>query len=425
MFDRVSRWVLLAAAGCVLAGCVSPTVTSDRATLGDPAASITRRISAVERLGAAGEAAPLRRAAWARRGGGVPTSVRAAAVDAWLELDPDAAWAELDAKIFRLDTPAVAVFAERAVRLGRRDVVPALLRAWAEPSVVAESDRPEPRAIVKICSDRPVDDFLMDVLHRRPIPGVSTRLSHEVAAWAVLMKRRDSSRSALGDAAPDTGLTGPLREAAAVLDRLPATRHEVLALWRLREAEAWAAMLERAGGLSPEQRKGLAVRHLPVLVAADAAGVHAGPAATLNWPDTVTLATLRGALTDPAVVAAAFEQADTDHADATTEHGGLLLWNEARGFDLQPYAAAEVGRDVEYVAPRALLRDLPAAVAHYHFHASSWEGAEAAAPGLGDRRLADRLGFNGLLLTPLDRNTLRATYYAPGGVQVDLTDLRR
>ena len=412
----------------VISACAAPSAERDAAALGDSSASITRRVAAASRLGKRGDAASLRRAVWARHD--MPAAVRGAALDAWLQSDEDAVWRELDAKVVRLDTPAVAVLAERAVAEGRQDAVPGLLRAWAQPSHVAEADRPEGEAISRLVEELPLDLFLIHTVIRRPVPGIRTTLSHEVAAWTVLMRRdRRMALTALEmGPQPPTELTKPLRDVLDHFGPLPTNRHEVLALWRVHATPVWRAAVERAADLSDRKRASIELRHLPVLVTAegaDAASLKPLHAEPLTWADAATVEVLRAAVSHRRVVSDLFEKADADHADTGSEHGGLLMWNAEDGYTFRDYPPARRGRDREYVAPRDLVTDLPTAIAHYHFHATDWNNADAARAGLGDRRLADRLRFNGLLFTPLDRDTLRATFYGPDGVEVHLLDLHR
>src|SRR4051812_41030511 len=81
-------------------------------------------------------------------------------------------------------------------------------------------------------------------------------------------------------------------------------------------------------------------------------------------------------------------QGQNDMSDATTEHGGLLAFQNVLRPTLfiTPYPPAYANGDFEYNTDDKLLRQMPLGVALYHFHFQQVHNQERAGPGEGDLR---------------------------------------
>ncbi len=341
-----------------------------------------------------------------------------------------------------------------------------IVRSWSRASrVYDDRERPERAALEAASGGRDADEVLVEVFMGRS-PGVEVALREQVAAWTVLSRVHPPAtlRRLLASAPAAAGLVADLRAAAGVLDVLPADREGVLWLASLRDRDGggwWLAAAERAQRLSPEQRRGLELRHLAALgwapedrlrlseaslAAAIRARIGDGPHAArtdygviggpdsetfadhadaLHWPDLLAIDLLLDAMESRPVVQQWFEQADADHADTGTEHGGVLHHDAGRGWLATAYSPLLRVHDSAFYASPELFEAMYAGLAHYHFHAQRHRGARFAGPGGGDLRFADRLRPTGVVLTFLDRDTLNVDYYAAGRVVVDLGVVRR
>jgi hypothetical protein len=213
--------------------------------------------------------------------------------------------------------------------------------------------------------------------------------------------------------------------------------------------------------LKTEQRAGLELRHLAVLlsggdaapdrdragllqeVAAQiAAGTHqiptlhpeavatSGPKQAVSWQDKVswadllTLHVLLDSLRDPTVTATLFAQADADLIDTSSEYGGVLELGDGRIRTLF-CLPDQRGDDNRYVIAPATMERSYTALACYHFHAQRYVNGQYAAPNPSELAEADHLEANQVLFTFIDPNWLHVCYYQPHGVVVDLGDIHR
>ncbi len=381
------------------------------------------------------------------------------AIDQLLQYDPDFKQ-KLDRRIVLLRNGQTRQYVfDLAVERKWKDFTPALVRAYAQPvKGISDAGRPERAAIQKLNPDRPVEDVIFDVFANAE-KGYDYR--QQVAAWALLC--RTSSRDALIallDSAPDgTTLVSDLRVTASQLGVLPYGREGVLwmASWRDPEhASFWTSARDVVATLDREQRRGLDMRHLPVLVEADTAVLqrsaaelagrietqlaraqhyYKGPTYDaplsahpqrfshwrdqLVWADLVTIETLLQLLRDRALVSSLFQQADADELDSTTEYGGVLELTSGppKAVAFEPLARVN---NWKYVPHQDMMQQLYTSLAHYHFHAQSHRNSDHAGPGQGDLRMADNVRAACVVFTFVTKDKLNVDYYHHGGVVVDL-----
>lgn len=436
----------------------------------DRDASAERRVAAIRRLG------PL--ASWPDSDLAVPTvaeivwsdrqpdSIRIAAAQAWADHDADGfrraarrrlatleSWGTLDA--------LCAMIAERSWS----ELTPSLVRSYARPARQrADADRPERAAIIRLHPGRTFDDVLVGVL---TADEGEPALIEQAAAWQAFVREvgAEAAEAQVAALPPSTALIADLRAAAVVLDVLPADVEGLLWLTAARSrdggrwwarAEARVRELRKAGGVA-----GLELRHLPALIARrphelhreaedSLARIHAevsrrqpgatrtefggvpgaaseslgDAAAALSLGDSLTIEAVLEATGGSGVRASLFQQADADHADATSEHGGVLLADE-KGYEAKPFAPALRAHDRAFYASPELIAALYTGIAHYHFHAQEHDNAAYAGPGGGDLDFADRLRAACVVFTFVDADTLNVDYYQPGRVVVDLGSIRR
>ncbi|MEM6458114.1 MAG: hypothetical protein AAF710_01850 [Planctomycetota bacterium] len=401
-----------------------------------------------------------------------PTALRLRAVERLAAEAPDALRVGVGTRVVRIDEPAVlARLGRLAAERGWHEWVGPLLARYARPMPgVAEADRPEAGPLVRLVAatdaapppplgfDHPVDRTLLQFLARRgPAHEADAR-----RAWVVLARRHPpADLHARLAAAPDLGAATPLArlgDATRWLDRLPATAAgwDRLRTWaddpdrRDAAVAATAGARRWAGATGP----GVELRHLPVLTRTDGdrlpppdrlrgevnrrlAGRRFVPrfdrprvdprrvAATLGPADLRLLDAVLDAMDDPAVTAAWFTQADADHAEPTTEYGGVLTWNAAGRFVAAAFPTEFRAGDHKYVTPRELVTATHTGLAHYHFHAQQHDHADYAGPGRGDLDFTDALDAATLTLTFLDRDTLNVDLALPGRVVLDLGTVTR
>ena len=264
----------------------------------------------------------------------------------------------------------------------------------------------------------------------------------------------------------DDPLLGPLRVVAPAVDRLPATREEVLRMQTLMQASSerdWAERAAyRAASAGGDRGAGVALRHLPAIDRADAyrtadraalltelrtrlagrthyargdnadeAYVEPRPerledhADRLSRADLLVLVMIDDAVGDLAVRAGLFAQARADRADTTSEHGGVLGWVEDGKVLAEPFAPALRRHDRIYYASDDCVVAMHTGLAHYHFHVQEPDNAAWAGPGGGDMQFAQALQANCVVFTSVDADTLNVDAYFPGGIVVDLGCIAR
>ncbi len=285
---------------------------------------------------------------------------------------------------------------------------------------------------------------------------------HQAAAWQLLNRIAPGPelKNRLERSPDATGLVTDLKAAATDLHVWPRNKEEILWLTYLRDParqELWNRFKTAVSRLSPDQRQGLQLRHLPVLdhlppwifrlgrqglvarletslltmrrgitkrASATATQGHDGGDIHLCWADLATVGWLTDALEDRSLIDAWFAQADADRVDTRTEYGGVLDVTESRP-TAHLYPPDLTRHDRVFQPPQRMIEHLYTAIAYYHFHAQSYQNGDFAHPGGGDLKAADRLNANFLVLTFVDPDQLNVDYYQSNGVVIDLGMIRR
>ncbi len=449
-----------------LAGCGVSSVADPVAVMLDREADYTRRRTAARQAHRESADDPQYRAALQRIiwEPGYPAWQRIDAINVLCELDETALRRDVALRILLVpDQPTLDHIIDLAVQRRWADLTLPLVRSWSRPRRhVADGDRSERVALEALHPGRSAEAVLADVFLGR---GFDVTLSHQVAAWD-LLNRLDAAPHHLLQSIDSTDddenavLARTLQHAQRELGILPRNREEVLWLLHLCDERRQAFRREAVrvvATLNAEQRRGLALRHLPLLVhqrsvdeawqAGRAAMVRAIEsrisglmiAAELDdrsrplreWGERLTLldllaiGTLQEALADPQVVASLFRQADADLQDTSTEFGGVLALDEHGRWRAQMYRPLSFRGDHVYIPPQAMIEALYTSPFHYHFHAQRHGNARHAAPGPGDLALTQRLDFNFFVLTFIDRDQLNVDYFQRDGIVVDLGTIRR
>lgn len=470
------RMFLLLATIAVLTGCGPKVFDDPIATMKDRTESPKVRLRAAEQAEAQmpdseARLAFLRTAVWDR---GYPVPLRQHAVDSLIRHDEADAKRHL-AHAIRLSQSweTIEHILDNAVARGWTDFTPAIVRNYARPAwLYADDKRPERAAIEALNPDRTVEQVVFDTFVADGAMA-DANIKQRAAAWQLmirLMPDTDALVAMLKQVDAKDPLIADLQAGARELNVVPVNMEEILWLQTIR-TPAYNAFYNAAaravGRLSPEQRRGLELRHLPTVIYAAArepamlelgftnayaklsrqlAGQeHHLKGATfdggspthpqllndwkdhVSWGDLVTCLVIGRAMAERTVVAEWFAQSDADHKDQSTEYGGLL---NATGGD--PAFAALMYKpflrkhDLAYYATKQMIADSYIAVSHYHFHAQKTRNSMYASPGRGDlERIGDKQRLNGLVLTSIDERTLNVDFYRHGDVVIDLGVVRR
>lgn len=377
-----------------------------------------------------------------------PDALRVAAMDRLLAYDEPMLRDVLASHITVIDRwPVLDHIATTAVAQRWSNFVPALVSSYARQSQsVADVDRPERRAIEALRPELSLAEAIFEVFNAS---RDSVADSQRIAAWALLCRLEDP-RGRLVRATSDALLVSALREAASVLDVLPATPQGCAMLLMAQSTETWQMYRETV-----PRDQGVALRHFmvfgPFIQPRDAKAIAASlegerrvtrseranldgngtesMAAQLDRlidADVQMIAYIIAAMRQRSVVDAWFAQADADLADQSTEHGGVMLQEGDEGPPIaRAYAPDQVAHDRQFVASPEMLMRLAEGGVHYHFHAQSFRNGDFAGPGLGDLAFVKRYEVNAIVLTFIDRDTLNVDYYQPNGVVVDLGCITR
>ncbi len=361
------------------------------------------------------------------------------------------------------------------------ELAPSFVRRWSrfDPHAV-DDERVEYRSLRKLFPDRPVEDVVFDVFMDTELaePSVSDdevrRRRQRDDAWALLRRLdTDGSRTItlLQGTAADPGdeVLRQLRAAASTLGIVPDTRAEMEWLRRLMRPE-WAGYREQAAsivaGLSPEQRRGLRLRHLPSLVhasryAPDRLAMsrdvlveriddmvtsrrrHARSRGAsgemisdedidrfrdrVAWADLIAIFGAAVLVDDPALAAGIFAQAERDRTDESTEHGGIINYGPGGSLEIQYYAPRIRQRlgDRQFTASPEMILASDESAFHYHLHAQEYDNGDYAGPSHQDELYATEQGRCCLVFTFVKRDAMNVDYYQPGGVVVDLGEVHR
>ncbi|MEX2217093.1 MAG: hypothetical protein WD768_23475 [Phycisphaeraceae bacterium] len=441
----------------------------------DPvAAMMDRRKQPEWRLGAAKQAeakaaddpkrlAAMDRLVWDE---GHPDELRIYAIDQLIARDEKDFLDKLDRRIVLIPygTPMDHIFA-----LGKERRWPhlsaMLVKRWAVPiRGVNDDNRKERKWIGELNSDREVEQIVFETFTS---PDEHITAPQRVGAWALLnrISTQDQLMTALAEAPATTALVVDLKAAAADLRALPRHREGIKWLYFLRDparADAWQQAKANVAKLSPDQRVGLAMRHLAILplldentLAMNRTALLAAMHATLreeeihttsgrggglisdypqrlsdrqdklSWADLATMRVLLRLVHDADVKRSLFEQADRDLANNTTEFGGVLDIVTGKPIAKEYPPMLRVSHNRQYAPTEEMIQHCYTGLAHYHFHAQAHNNSAHAGPGLGDIETAERLDFNFLVFTFIDKDRLNVDYHQPGGAVIDLGTLRR
>jgi hypothetical protein len=406
--------------------------------------------------------AALKRLVWER---GYPADYSNYAVDQLIAIDEAKAKEFLSHAIVLIqDWRTLGHVIDTAVERNWTDFVPALVRSYSMRTPrYRDEERPERAAIEKLLPGASIEQVVVDVFAQNTAADIKQR----VAAWALLHRLLEDQgrvRAVLHGLRAQDPLLIDLKAASLELAIVPDSMETVTWLQVLR-TEPHQAFWNRAGEvvsrLGDEHKRGLELRHLPVVmwVADTQPGVleesreelisrlthwtdaqqhylkgptYDGPMDQhpqqfrhwrhqLAWADLVLVHAMSRLMASPRVVRAWFVHADRDLEDKSTEYGGLIRRDEAGEAYVHAYAPLLRRHDLKYVPPKELVTDGYTALAHYHFHAQSYGNAKFAGPGIGDmERIARTQQFNGLVLTFIDKNRLNVDLYFRPDVVIDL-----
>jgi hypothetical protein len=428
--------------------------------------------------------------AWAPE---APPALRLAAIRKLVD-DPDEA--DDARKTARLmiplepDLDVVEVLGDAAARHGWTDLTPALVRSYSRPGKGPDAERPERAVLLALNPGRSVERIAFEVF-LRPAPegvddgpgsnfGLDYAQRTRSGAWN-LLARLDADGSARAsmlteefarDASmPRERVLDDLRACLNDLRTVPISGEEMLWLASLRNpgddrnAAWWAEAASAIARLTPEQSKGLRLRHAESVrwagtnrvawLAADRTELLAELGARLkgrdihergvrddesrppvaerlrdwesqlSWGDVLGILAIDEAMRQPGVIGPLFEQARDDLADRTTEYGGLLILpSPAFAAVLYPPRPSQRLGDDQFVASADMMAQGDRAAAHYHFHVSRSRNSSYSGPSEGDLAYATGLGRACVVFTSLGPGVLGADYYQPGGVVIDLGELR-
>ena len=396
---------------------------------------------------------------------GYPAWQRREAVEDLVEHDASAFRHSLARRIVLLnDWKTLKYILRLAVDGNWADTTPAIVRNYARRAKnIADADRPERRALEKLNPGKSAEQVVFDVFASA---DDSTSFRQQVAAWELLARLMKPGKliKQLEIAPSRSPLVIDLKHAAAHLGVLPTAREGVIWLQHWGDPARTAlyeAAAAAAAKLDNAQRRSLELRHLPVLMrlessdfdltrtqlvtqihrAAQSANRYMiGPtydggardwpqrftawSDQMSWGDLITLRVVMRAMRDRDLVATFFAQADRDRDDKSTEYGGVLDVVDDRFVAMQ-YEPFIRKHDLKFIPSQKMIDRLYTAIAHYHFHAQRYKNKRYAGPGFGDLKLADRLPFNYVVFTFIDRDRLNVDYYQRGRIVVDLGTIQR
>ena len=397
---------------------------------------------------------------------GYPTWQRINAADRLLELDESRYRQSLAQRLLQInDRDTLDYVLRLVVDQGWTELTPAIVACYAKPAKrIDDDDRPEAKALRRLYARDPGSPgspgnpgwqgdpsgsgrLIVDIVYE-VFKGVEDKsegnfgvdsgvdsgggggvsYTQRVAAWELLNRLVDrdtlTQRLLDDDAVSTDTLTADLRVGVEQLHVLARNREEVLWLSFLRSPQSrafWQRIQSVVSRLTTDQQRGLEMRHLPVLAFTD--GLHADidetthdtlrqiRRASLSWADRVTIQSLTRWLQDRALIDELFRQADEDHADETTEYGGILDIHKDGRPVAHLYKPILRDHDRKFYPSLKMVEHLYTGLAHYHFHAQSHQNTQYAQPGGGDLDTVQRMGFNGLVFTFVDHDTMNVDYY--------------
>lgn len=427
-----------------------------------PAKRAAMRQAAAEMRDDPRYAEALHRLLWDR---GYPHEQRKFAIDELISLDePTFAQQARDRLALIVNPETLDYLLGQALERDWPDMTPGIVRRYAvQLHGIPDRDRQEHMWLQRLHPGEPVEQVVFDVFCAS---DEQITAPQRVAAWELLNRLVATERviALLAEAPDDTPIIADLKAAGADLHAVPINREGVLWLAYLRDpsrTDYWRACKAQVAKLSPEQRRGLELRHMPMLLLMSdtdlataksqlhreveglvAAGEHhyKGPTydgpmrdypqrfahweSQLPWADLAMIRLLYRAMGDRTTTAALFEQADADKQDVSTEYGGVIDHAEGH-FIAKIYKPLLRDHDRKFVPRPEMIEHMYTAIAHYHFHAQDFNNSNYAGPGIGDLRLADRLNMTGVVLTFIDRDRVNVDFYRNGKIVIDLGTIHR
>lgn len=400
-------------------------------------------------------------------------SQRKAGAKELLQRNPDLFFTQAKKNLLSLQHwPMLKYVLKVIVHSDKKDFTPLIIRSWARlDKTYSDTKRPERKALEKLYPDQTARRLLISAFSQGPGQAegkidLAPSLMTQTAAWAVLYRLLGpvQARAVLARAPAGSLLIDDLQRAAEVLDVLPHSSRTVL--WLIYDLSVAKKMWNRAAktvrSLSADQRRGLALGHIPALAHLRQAVIAIRPEAlysavrkrlsvqahqqrdgrvtddfysaalqkisvqnsALCWGDVVRIDELQNAMDKPAFLQRIFAQADADYQDKTSEHGGVITWLDGQ---LLPaaFAPAANGNDRRFIASKKLIENLYTGLAHYHFHVQKYTNGAWAGPGEGDLNFAWRFEIGAVVFTFINQNTLNVDYYQPGNVVIDLGMIKR
>jgi hypothetical protein len=472
-FLRASAAIALSAVLAALAACAGGPETID-----NPASVLTQTGLPKERYAAAIEAARAKGADDATRaalrrmvvadGFGVPS--REQAFRFLLEVDRAGL---VDALTNGLPRMSSLEWRRRVCELiadaGLVELVPTLIRAWANPVVGLDGDGPRPErvALGRLVGEERVGATLVATM-RESSP--TTQANLRARCWELLMKTGDEGRlrALLADPEATRGdaMLTDLARVANELGVLPTTREEILwarDLCRPERQAFFESAREALAKMPVARRNALEIRAVPLavacarnrpeLLAADEAELAAAierridgrrkaspdftgygsgfsetfydARAKLLWTDLAAMTLALDLLDTPALRLHLFEVADRDREDRATEYGGVIALDSSGRGEFLEFAPRVKAGDVRYESPQALFDALYTGLLHVHFHAQRYDNSDYAGPHLGDFAFAEETRCSGIVLAFLGPDELGVDFYRHGRVVVDLGAIRR
>jgi hypothetical protein len=403
---------------------------------------------------------------------GFAIDARERAFDLLYETDPKAVVAALENSLPRMgDVSWRRRVSELVGERKMQELVPTLIRAWANPvpGLAGDEVRPERAALGMIVGE---DQVSATLLRTMKDASPTTQANLRARCWELLMKSGDEARlrALLADPGSTQGdaMLTDLARVANELGVLPTTREEILWARKLCEPSRAAFFADAKAALAQmpaARREQLELRAIPVAVACmkrrpsllattepdlfaeidartkgrkkaspDFTGYGDGFTETLYqvrdrlvWSDLAAMALALDVLSEQALRAHLFEVADRDREDRTTEYGGVVALAAGSGstaefLEFEPRAKAS---DIRYESPQALFDALYTGLYHVHFHAQNYENEKYAGPHIGDFAFGDSARCNGLVFTFLSADLLGVDFYRHGRVVVDLGAIER
>jgi len=396
---------------------------------------------------------------------GYPVWQRREALAMLERIDAGALRRALRLRVLDIESPEVLEsVCGRVAERGWVSLAPALVASWSRRSRRwPDEDRPERRALGRLFPDRTTIDVVHGVFSG---PEEEVRATERARAWELMARLLEPAalKRRLRAAEVESAMVRDLARGLEAFHVLPERREGLIWLATLfaGDHEPFRARAREAvASLPPEARRGLALRHLPVLAAhaprdawpsraalvarirarLDPGSFHllepgrtAGgwvPAQrfedhleALRWADLLVLDRMIEAIRSPPVARAFHAQAAMDRDDETSEHGGVLGWDASGGWRARAWPPMVRGNGRRYVPSPQMIEAMYTGLAHYHFHAHALDHARYAAPGGGDLALAERLDMNGLVLTSVGEGVLNADAYFAGRIAIDLGEVQ-